>query len=313
MSFISKPVYQAYVGEWYEYKAVAVNYRTWGNVSYQMDGAPAWLNLDEETGLLSGIPSEEGEYEIHITAQSEGESIEQSFTLQVTNALPRLIMNFNGTSSDVQDLSSFQNHGQIQNLSRRREGRFGEGLYLNRRDGYVRIPNDPSLDLSGSITVEAWIRPTSLGNGNTPILLKGNEAQFNYNLMLGYGPFSWDSMEPCFMPHPFDIENRVYYGRKEIQAQLRSNVWVHLAGTYDSAQEKVCVYLNNYKIVESANRSRMPVNSNDLFIGLGNGNGFQGTVDDVKILPFAKEQFAAGLSITVWKFPTCHLRRTGSN
>ncbi len=298
VSFISKPVYQAYVGEWYEYKAVAVNYRTWGNVSYQMDGAPAWLNLDEETGLLSGIPSEEGEYEIHITAQSEGESIEQSFTLQVTNALPRLIMNFNGTSSDVQDLSSFQNHGQIQNLSRRREGRFGEGLYLNRRDGYVRIPNDPSLDLSGSITVEAWIRPTSLGNGNTPILLKGNEAQFNYNLMLGYGPFSWDSMEPCFMPHPFDIENRVYYGRKEIQAQLRSNVWVHLAGTYDSAQEKVCVYLNNYKIVESANRSRMPVNSNDLFIGLGNGNGFQGTVDDVKILPFAKEQFAAGLSIT---------------
>ncbi len=298
MAFITKPVYQGSAGQTYLYRAVAKDYRSNQSVTNTLKKKPSWLSVDPKTGELVGVPTEQGDFDVVLEAKSKKNVlVEQAFTIQVVDVRPRLIMTFNQDGSTINDLSPFAHQGSFRGSARRTEGRLGQGLSLS-SNSYVTIPHDESLNLTGSITIEAWIKPNSISTGNPVIMTKGDEDVFNYTLMLGYGPFSWDQMEPCFMPHRFDIENRVYYGRKEIEARLRNRQWVHIAGTYDSNDELVCVYANNRRIVESSSRPRMIDNTRALLIGLDNSRSFQGVIDDVKILPYAKQDFAAGLCIS---------------
>ncbi|MEW6235186.1 MAG: CotH kinase family protein [Candidatus Omnitrophota bacterium] len=297
IAFISKPVYQAIIGEPYLYRCVAVDYRQNQAIAYSLADAPSWLSVDSQTGELRGVPAQEGRFDVVLEAQSKkGVRITQAFSLQIVDSKPKLILTFNEAGAAAMDSSGYARQGQLRGAAKRVDGRLGQAVSLS-GNSYVEFPHDDSLHLTGSVTVEAWISPNVITTGNPVILTKGDADQFNYNLLLGYGPFTWDVMEPGFMPHRFDIENRVYYGRKEIEAQLKRNQWIHLAGTYDSGEELVCVYANNRRIVESSCRARMVENQRSLFIGL-NSNGFQGLVDDVKILPFAKQAFAAGLCLS---------------
>ncbi|GEM_PF-2833857 len=299
MAFLTKPVYQTNVGESYLYRAAAVDYRQYQSFAYSLHAGPSWLTVDAKSGELTGVPTQEGRFDVIVQAETRnGASITQEYSLHVVNPNPRLIMTFNEEGETVNDFSDFANHGAIRGNVTRMDGRLGKGVYLSGRNSYVEIPHTDSLNLSGAVTVEAWIRPDVISTGNPIIVTKGNEDTFNYTLMLGYGPWNWDQMEPGFMPHRFDIENRVYYGRKEIEAQLRNRRWVHIAGTYDSREELVCVYANNRRIVESSSRARMEENGRNLWIGLNGNRSFQGVVDDVRILPFAKQAFAAGLCLS---------------
>ncbi|HPO99001.1 MAG TPA: CotH kinase family protein [bacterium] len=295
--FLSKPTYQARVGQPYLYRAAAVDYRKGQKMRYQLDAAPAWLRGDPDKGVLEGIPDQPGRFDVVLRAQSSsGVTLTQPYTLQVTDPRPRLLLTFNEANGKAIDLSEYGHQGTLIGDARRVAGRLGQAVYLDGQGDYVRVPHADSLSFSGAVTVEMWIKPDATSN-NQVILSKGDADQFNYLLMLGYGPFSGDSSEPCFLPHRFDIENRVYYGRKEIEARLKGKIWVHLAGTYDSGRERVNVYVNNKRIVDSASRTLMPENTRDLLIGLNSG-GFKGAIDDVKILPFAKEAFAAGLCLS---------------
>ena len=295
-AFLTKPVYQAIVGDPYMYHATAVDYRRASRVTYDLKQAPSWLTLDSNRGILQGIPPETGRFEIELAAQTgQGIELTQSFELHVVSPEPRLLMNMNETSGPALDVSVYGHEGQLAGDAQRVDGRLGQAVYLDGSRDYIRIPHSEDLNLTGEITVEAWIRPDSISNGNPVILTKGDADHFNYTLMLGYGPFSWDAMEPCFMPARFGIEHRVYYGRKEIEAQLRPRSWSHIAGTYNSTSELVCVYYNNYRIVESACRALMTENTNALLIGLNSSQCFRGAVDDVKILPFEENGVRGGI------------------
>ncbi len=298
MAFLSKPNVQATVGAPYLYRIVAVDYRNGARPALSLDQAPDWVTL-ADTGELSGVPPSEGEFVISLSADGRNGTIEQAFTLQVVDPAPRLIMNFNSEGAQVTDLSLFKNHGAFQGGATRADGRLGNALSLAGQSNRLSISHNQSLNLTGSITVEAWINPISQSANNPVILTKGDANFFNYKMMLGYGPFNSHPWEPCFMPHRFDIINRAYYGEKEIESNLKQRQWVHIAGTFDSLNELVCVYHNNKRTVESAARTMMQPNNNPILIGLSNNQSFRGYVDDVKILPFAKQAFAAGLCLSL--------------
>ena len=299
VAFLSKPNVQASAGQPYIYRVVAVDYRNNQRPALSLDQAPGWLTLNPDTGDLSGTPPAAGAYEIQISANAKNGAIEQAFILQVVDPAPRLLMNFNEAAARVADVSRFGNNGAMRGGATLTDGRLGQALNLSGQSNYLTVPHNESLDLSGSITVEAWINPNSMSVNNPVILTKGDANFFNYKLMLGYGPFNSHPWEPCFMPHRFDIVSRAYYGEKEIESNLRTRQWVHIAGTFDSARELVCVYHNNKRTVESAGRFIMEPNQDSILIGLNGSQSFQGYVDDVKILPFAKQAFAAGLCLSL--------------
>ncbi|MDP8242515.1 MAG: CotH kinase family protein [Candidatus Hinthialibacter antarcticus] len=298
LAFLSKPNYQANAGQAYLYRIVAVDYQTSQQPDVSLVEAPDWLTLNPETGELSGTPPAAGEFEISIRADGKKGAIEQTFTLQVVDLRPRVLMNFNDDGARAADLSVFNNEGTLRGGATRGAGRLGQSLDITGQSDYLTIPHNESLDLSGAITVEAWIRAEPASVSNPVILTKGDANTFNYKLMLGYGPFNSHPWEPCFMPRPFDIVARAYYGEKEIESNLSPRKWVHIAGTFDSNRELVCVYHNNKRTVESAGRFVMEPNGNAIQIGLNGNQTYRGYIDDIKILPFAKQAFAAGLCLS---------------
>lgn len=60
----------------------------------------------------------------------------------------------------------------------------GKSLSFNGTNAYAQAADSASLDIAGStITLEAWIRPTSV-TGNRTIILKGNDSASSINYML---------------------------------------------------------------------------------------------------------------------------------
>jgi len=80
LDFTSVPVTEATVGHQYEY-AVKVD----RDATLELSSEASFLELDEESGVVSGVPDAVGEYEVTITASDDTSRVEQSYTLSVKN------------------------------------------------------------------------------------------------------------------------------------------------------------------------------------------------------------------------------------
>ncbi len=78
IDFTSFPVTEAAVGHHYEY-AVKVN----RNAALELSSEASFLELDEERGIVSGVPDASGEYKVTIAASDDTNRVEQSYTLSV--------------------------------------------------------------------------------------------------------------------------------------------------------------------------------------------------------------------------------------
>ena len=72
-----------------------------------------------------------------------------------------------GTGTTVTDQSGTGNNGTLTNATwaGATAGKFGNALTFNGTNATVTIPDTTSLDLTTGMTLEAWVRPTGLGDG----------------------------------------------------------------------------------------------------------------------------------------------------
>ena len=92
---------------------------------------------------------------------------------------------FNADSGTVvTDASGHGNAGAINGANWTSAGRFGGGMRFDHEGEVVRVPASPSLDLSGPMTLSAWIRPSESQSGWRTILHRQTDAYF---LMAGGG------------------------------------------------------------------------------------------------------------------------------
>ncbi len=75
-----------------------------------------------------------------------------------------------GAGVSVGDASPEGNGGTVSGASWSAAGRFGGALSFDGVNDWVTVADDPSLDLSGALTVEAWVRPTALSGYRTVAL-----------------------------------------------------------------------------------------------------------------------------------------------
>jgi glucose/arabinose dehydrogenase len=163
----------------------------------------------------------------------------------------------------VGDASGAGNTGRISGAVRTR-GRFGGGLSFDGRNDWVTVADDPSLDLTRAMTLEAWVRPSR--RGMRTVLVKERGPR------LSYGLYSRPS------GHVFATTEQALRG-----PALPLRRWSHLAMTWDGSV--VRVYRDGEQIARHALAGSAPVSDGPLRIG---GNAiwpefFKGDIDEVRV------------------------------
>lgn len=86
LTFLSQPVIEDYVGAEYSYHARAEFHSGNAQPNYRFIKAPPWLKVNAQTGLVQGVATAVGDYEIALEAfTANGETARQNFVLHIEN------------------------------------------------------------------------------------------------------------------------------------------------------------------------------------------------------------------------------------
>jgi len=153
------------------------------------------------------------------------------------------------------------------------DGKFGKALSFDGVDDYVQVSHNPSLSITDAITIEAWIKPSSLTPVYQEILSKGgdyNSNNDNYDIYLHYTRVA------------IHWKNDVY----ESLTGILINTWTHIAITIDVPNLISKMYING-NLDKTFTITTVPeANTNPLVIGkyiIGSPYPFNGLIDEVRI------------------------------
>jgi hypothetical protein len=151
-------------------------------------------------------------------------------------------------------------------------GQSGAGLNFDGSNDWVTVSDDVGLDLSGAMTLAAWVRPDSVTGWRTVLLKETGNG-------LAYGLYSSDDEG---LPSVY-----INTGGTDIAAtgpeSLSAGTWSHLAATYDGSSLRLYV---NGQLVATRNITGSIVTSNGPLRFGGNaiwGEHLDGSLDEVRI------------------------------
>jgi hypothetical protein len=155
----------------------------------------------------------------------------------------------------------------------------GSGLRFDGLKDYVDVDNS-ALRFTGSLTITAWINPTSFPADDAVIVSHGQENGYQLDTTVDQGPRSvgFKLINACG-------KLMMRYGARP----LATNTWYHVAGVYDSTARTLNVYVNgqldNGPLVGVVTGTQRTSHG---LLSLGRrpdqpGFGFSGIIDDVHI------------------------------
>lgn len=177
-----------------------------------------------------------------------------------------------GSGTTAVDSSGNGNAGTLSGAAWSQGGRYGSALSFDGSNDWVSVPDSASLDLSGAMTLAAWVRPIRLGGWRT-VLVKERASGIVYSLYADQA-----GGRPA---------GQVVVGGGEQTADgsapVAIGVWTHLAATYDGST--VRLYVGGTLAASTAAPGSMAASSGPLRIG-GNGiwsEWFDGLIDEVRV------------------------------
>ena len=179
-----------------------------------------------------------------------------------------------GSGTTVTDASGTGNAGAVSGATWSASGRIGGALAFDGVNDWVTVADANSLDLTGAMTLEAWVFPTSLPNNLWPtVLLKERTGDLSYALYA-----NTDTNRPS--GEAWIGADRSVRGT----AKLATGVWSHLAVTYDGANLRF--YVNGTLASTQARTGSIATGTGPLRIG-GNaswaGEFLTGRIDEVRV------------------------------
>jgi hypothetical protein len=190
-----------------------------------------------------------------------------------------LSFNFDEPSGNAVDASG-QNHVGTIRGALRVAGVHGNALSFNGISDWVTVVDANSLDLTTGMTLQAWVKPTTLDGWDTILLKEQGVDAFSYALYAhDGGALSGGAPVPSG-------NVRVGAAPQTLRgtAQLAAGVWTHLATTYDGVTQRL--FINGVQVASRPQSGVISVGMGVLRIG-GNssfpGEFYTGLVDDVRI------------------------------
>jgi len=167
---------------------------------------------------------------------------------------------------DAHDSSSYQNDG-VNSSVVFEPGRNGLCAAFNGASSSVRIPQTPSVKLTGPMTLSAWIKP--LATDGLRCIVDKDAGYVGYNLYVDGGRLH---MRIC--------------GSALSAGTITNGGWQHVAGVYTG--DRICLYVNGQPSGETPAGALVDRDDKDVFIGVwgppgGPARYFAGWMDDVRI------------------------------
>jgi fibronectin type 3 domain-containing protein len=185
-----------------------------------------------------------------------------------------------GTGSTVTDLSGNNLNGTLVGAKWTTQGKYGNALSFNGSTDYVDLGNPTALQLTGSMTIEAWVKSAANPADDGQIVAKSNDSA------------GWQfKTSPDTGPHTFGVGVSPGSGsRVQRYSAARSlNTWYHVAGVYNATARTLDIYvngtLNNVTLSGTVPASQGNANVN-VNIGRragGSGYYFNGIIDEIRI------------------------------
>jgi hypothetical protein len=162
------------------------------------------------------------------------------------------------------------NHGTL-NRATYAPGKVSQAFSFDGTDGYVNVPYSSSLDLQGSLTITAWINSANNSSLNRGIAGKAGGYQIYVEagglLVFGFYNVSggWTLLHSSIL--------------------IPENAWVHVAGTFNSTDGTMQLYINGAPDTSLITAQRLSANANPVKVGGFGSDGapFSGRIDEISI------------------------------
>lgn len=195
------------------------------------------------------------------------------------------------------DSSGHNNTGTLNGTVGLVSGKWDHALGFDGTSGYVDVPDATSLDIPGSLTVEAWVYPTVIPSRYMTIISKENSSQpFNVNYNLHITGDAHLRFAVTF--NDSVTADPALVGASECSpggctltgvGTITPGVWHHIAAVYDETAKSVTLYLDG--VLDGASDfetdGQPTTNAQDVFIGRRHytslPNFFIGKIDEVRI------------------------------
>ena len=154
-----------------------------------------------------------------------------------------------------------------------RNGAAGAALHVE-GEGYVVVPDDPELDITGGITLAAWIRPETVNRAYNAIVDKNYDEAY--------------SMGISGRTHVDTVSLRGYVSDQRVWGNdavpYGVDIWTHVAFTFEDSTGRGDLYVNGELVATKTFSATLGMSDADLRIGRSfYGDLFRGTLDEVAV------------------------------
>ena len=177
------------------------------------------------------------------------------------------------SGTTVSDSSGSGNTGSASGAVRVSTGKHGKAMRFDGINDIVNVADSASLDLTAGMTLEGWVKPSSLGSADHAVLMKERGTSgFSYRL------YAHDGRNPVGWAH-----TSADYSTGASSA-LKNSTWSHIAVTYDGSTLRF--FVNGVQKSSKSVSGTLAIGTGALRIGGAptfGGDWFKGDVDDVRI------------------------------
>lgn len=181
------------------------------------------------------------------------------------------------TGSTTGDASGNGFTGTIQSATWAATGKYGKALTFNGSSSYVDLGNPALLQMTGSMTLSAWVYPTAHPGDDGQIIAKSDSAGWQLKT-------SPDTGSRTFGIAISSGSTRIQRYSKTVYAL---NTWYYVAGVYNATSKTLDIYVNGVLDNGVLNGTVPSAQSNSsVNVNVGRRSGgylFVGTIDEVRI------------------------------
>jgi hypothetical protein len=190
-----------------------------------------------------------------------------------------------GSGTTVKDSSGNNLTGTIAGATWTTGGMYGNALSFNGTSSYVDLGNPTGLQLTGSITIEAWVKAAANPSNDGEIVAKASTAGWLLKTTPDTGPETFG----------IRLSANSSTNIQRYSTTVRSlSTWYHVAGVYDAVAQTLSTYVNgaldNGTLLGTVPAAQYNANVN---VNIGrrvSGYYFNGVIDEVRIYNRALSQ-----------------------